>query len=152
MATPSVGDLDIITAERGRIGKELAAAKALPPADPELAKIIAALPAQAEKMLAASDQLVSAAASTEQTFAAQVKAGIKLGDDAEALRSEYQTSRSEGDFVRRENCRGGLDGGHDRRGNGRRAGRYPGGPHHDLDLDTDQAHDPNDVPTGRTAI
>ena len=93
MATPSSGDLDIITAERERIGKELAAVKALPPSDPALAKIIAVLPAQVEKMLASSDQLVSTAASTEQTFAAMVKGGIKLGDDAEALRNEYQASR-----------------------------------------------------------
>ena len=95
MGTPSAGDLDIIPAERERVVKELAAVKALPPADPGLAKIVAALPAQAEKMLAASDQLIAAAASTEQTFAALAKAGIKLGDDAEALRSEYQKSRSE---------------------------------------------------------
>jgi len=93
MATPSSGDLDIITAERERIGKELAAVKASPPSDPALAKIIAVLPAQVEKMLASSDQLVSTAASTEQTFAAMVKGGIKLGDDAEALRNEYQASR-----------------------------------------------------------
>jgi methyl-accepting chemotaxis protein len=91
---PSAGDLDIVTAERERVARELAAVKALPPADPALAKIIAAMPAQVEKMLASSDQLVGAAASTEQTFAAQVKTGIKLGDDAEALRSEYQASRS----------------------------------------------------------
>jgi methyl-accepting chemotaxis protein len=94
-ATPSAGDLDIITAERGRVGKELAEVKGLPPADPALGKIVAALPAQVEKMLASSDQLTGAVVSTDQTFAAQVKAGIKLGDDAEALRSEYQTSRSE---------------------------------------------------------
>jgi methyl-accepting chemotaxis protein len=92
---PSVGDLDIITAERERVSKELAAVKALPPADAALAKIIAALPAQADKMLASSDQLVGAAASTEQAFAAQVKTGIKLGDDAEALRNEYQASRGQ---------------------------------------------------------
>ena len=91
---PSFGDLDIITAERERIGKELAEVKALPPADPALAKIITALPAQVEKLLTYSDQLVSSAASTEASFTAQVKTGIKLGDDAEALRSEYQTSRS----------------------------------------------------------
>jgi methyl-accepting chemotaxis protein len=92
---PSAGDLDIVTAERERVGRELAEVKALPPANPALAKIIAALPAQVEKMLASTDQLVGAAASTEQTFAVQVKAGIKLGDDAEAVRNEYQTSRSE---------------------------------------------------------
>jgi methyl-accepting chemotaxis protein len=92
---PSSGDLDIVTAERERVSKELAVVKALPPADPALAKIVAALPAQVDKMLASSDQLVGSAASTEQTFAAQVKAAIKLGDDAEALRSEYQASRSE---------------------------------------------------------
>jgi methyl-accepting chemotaxis protein len=94
-AAPSAGDLDIVNVERERVKKELAEVKALPPADPTLAKIVAALPAQAEKMLAAFDQLVSSAASTEQTFAVQVKAGIKLGDDAEALRSEYQNSRGE---------------------------------------------------------
>jgi methyl-accepting chemotaxis protein len=91
---PSSGDLDIITAERERVGKELAEVKALPPADPALAKIITALPAQVEKLLTYSDQLVSSAASTEASFTAQVKTGIKLGDDAEALRSEYQASRS----------------------------------------------------------
>jgi methyl-accepting chemotaxis protein len=91
---PSSGDLDIITAERERVSKELAGIKALPPADPALAKIIAALPAQVEKLLTYSDQLVGSAASTEASFTAQVRAGIKLGDDAEALRSEYQTSRS----------------------------------------------------------
>ncbi len=94
-AASSAGDLDIVNVERERVKKELAEVKALPPADPALARIVAALPAQAEKMLAAFDQLVSSAASTEQTFAAQVKAGIKLGDDAEALRSEYQNSRAE---------------------------------------------------------
>ena len=92
---PSAGDRDIVTAERERVSRELALVKALPPADPALAKIIAALPAQVEKMLTATDQLVGLAASTDQTFAAQVKAGVKLGDDAEALRSEYQTSRRE---------------------------------------------------------
>jgi methyl-accepting chemotaxis protein len=90
---PSAGDLDIVTAERERVARELAEVKARPPADPALAKIIAAMPAQVEKMLAASDQLVGSAASTDQTFAAQAKTGIKLGDDAEALRSEYQASR-----------------------------------------------------------
>jgi methyl-accepting chemotaxis protein len=92
--TPSVGDLDIVTMERERIKKELAEVKALPSADAALAKIVAALPGQADKMLASSDQLVGATASTEETFAALVKTGIKLGDDAEALRSEYQASRS----------------------------------------------------------
>jgi methyl-accepting chemotaxis protein len=91
---PSSGDLDIAAAERERANRELAAVKALPPADPALAKIIGALPAQAEKFLTASDQLVGSAASTEETFAALIKTGIKLGDDAEALRSEYQTSRT----------------------------------------------------------
>jgi methyl-accepting chemotaxis protein len=92
---PSSSDLDIITAERERVSKELAEVKALPPADPALAKIFTALPAQVEKMLLSADRLTGAAASTEQSFATQVKAGIKLGDDAEALRSEYQASRSE---------------------------------------------------------
>jgi methyl-accepting chemotaxis protein len=92
-ATPSSGDLDIITAERERVVKELAEVKALPPTEPALAKIIAALPAQVEKLLGYSDQLVSLAASTEGNFAALVDAGIKLRDDAEALRSENQSSR-----------------------------------------------------------
>ncbi|HSZ97955.1 MAG TPA: HAMP domain-containing methyl-accepting chemotaxis protein, partial [Bradyrhizobium sp.] len=90
---PSSGDLDIITAERERVVKELAEVKALPPTDPALAKIVAALPAQVEKLLGYSDQLVSLAASTEGNFAAMVNAGIKLGDDAEALRNENQSSR-----------------------------------------------------------
>jgi methyl-accepting chemotaxis protein len=90
---PSSGDLDIITAERERVAKELAEVKALPPTEPALAKIIAALPAQVEKLLGYSDQLVSLAASTEGNFAALVDAGIKLRDDAEALRSENQSSR-----------------------------------------------------------
>ena len=90
---PSSGDLDIITAERERVVKELAEVKALPPTEPALAKIIAALPAQVEKLLGYSDQLVSLAASTEGNFAALVDAGIKLRDDAEALRSENQSSR-----------------------------------------------------------
>ncbi len=93
-ATPSSIDLDIITAERERVVRELAEVKALPSADPALAKIIAALPAQVEKLLGYSDQLVSMAASTEGSFAALVNSGIKLGDDAEALRSENQTSRN----------------------------------------------------------
>lgn len=92
---PSSGDLDIVTAERERVKKELAEVKASPPADAALAKIIAAMPAQVEKMLLSADQLVGAAASTEQTFATEVKAGIKLGEDAEGLRSEYQASRRE---------------------------------------------------------
>ena len=90
---PSSGDLDIITAERERVSKELAGVKTLPPADPALAKIIVALPAQVEKLLTYSGQVVGSAASTEGSFAALMKVGIKLGDDAEALRSEYQTSR-----------------------------------------------------------
>ncbi len=94
MAAPSAGDLDIIGAERDRVGRELAELKTLPPADPALVKIVAALPAQVEKVLISADQLLGAAASTEQAFAVQVKAGIKFGEDAEALRSEYQASRS----------------------------------------------------------
>jgi methyl-accepting chemotaxis protein len=91
---PSSSDLDIITVERERVAKELAEVKALPPADPALAKIVAALPAQVEKLLGYSDQLVSLTASTEGNFAALVNSGIKLGDDAEALRSENQSSRN----------------------------------------------------------
>ena len=89
---PSSGDLDIITAERERVAKELAEVKALPPADPALAKIIAALPAQVEKLLTYSDQLTGSASLDGGDFAALVKARIKLGDDAEALRNENQSS------------------------------------------------------------
>jgi methyl-accepting chemotaxis protein len=53
------------------------------------------LPAQVEKMLSSSDQLVGSTTSTEQAHVAQVNAGIKLADDAEALRNEYQANRSE---------------------------------------------------------
>jgi methyl-accepting chemotaxis protein len=88
------GDIDIVGAERERVGKELAAAKALPPANPELAKIIDTLPAQIDKFLSSTDLLVGSATSTEEVFAALIKAGVKLGDDAEALRSDYQSSRS----------------------------------------------------------
>jgi len=93
-ATPSSSDLEIIMAERDRVTNELAEVKALPPADPGLAKIVAGLPAQVEKLLGFTDQLVSLAASTEGNFAALVNSGIKLGDDAEALRSENQASRN----------------------------------------------------------
>ena len=92
---PSAGDLDIITAERERVGRELALVKTLPPADPALSRILAAMPAQVEKMLASSDQLIGSAVSTEQAHAVQVKTGIKIGEDAEALRNEYQANRSE---------------------------------------------------------
>jgi methyl-accepting chemotaxis protein len=91
---PSSSDLDIANAERERANRELAIVKASPPVDPALAKIIGALPGQAERFLTTSDQLIGATASTEETFAFLIKTGIKLGDDAEALRSEYQTSRS----------------------------------------------------------
>jgi methyl-accepting chemotaxis protein len=88
------GDVDIAGAERERVGRELTLVKASPPASPGLAKIVDALPAQVEKFLASADQLIGSAATAEEVFAALVKTGIKLGDDAEALRSEYQTSRS----------------------------------------------------------
>ncbi len=88
-------DIDIVGAERERVGKELAAVKASPPANPGLAKIIDTLPAQTDKFLVSADLLVSSATSAEEVFAALVKTGVKLGDDAEALRSDYQTSRSD---------------------------------------------------------
>jgi methyl-accepting chemotaxis protein len=91
---PSSGDRDMAAAERERASRELALVKAAPPADPALAKIIDALPGQVEKLLTASEQLIGSAASTEEVFAALIKTGVKLGDDAEALRNEYQTSRS----------------------------------------------------------
>jgi methyl-accepting chemotaxis protein len=89
------GDIDIVGAERERIGKELAAVKASPPANPGLAKIIDTLPAQTDKFLASADQLVGSATTVEEVFAALIKAGVKLGDDAETLRNDYQTSRSD---------------------------------------------------------
>jgi HAMP domain-containing protein len=87
-------DIDIIGAERERVGRELTAVKASHPADAGLAKIVDMLPPQIEKFLASTDQLVGSATSTEEVFAALVKTGSKVGDDAEALRNEYQTSRS----------------------------------------------------------
>ena len=88
------GDVDITGAERERVGRELAAVKASPPANADLGKIIDTLPAQTEKFLSSADQLIGSATVTEEVFAALIKTGIKLGDDAEALRNEYQTSRS----------------------------------------------------------
>jgi methyl-accepting chemotaxis protein len=94
VAALASGDIDIVGAERERVGKELAAVKALPPANTELAKIIDTLPAQIDKFLSSADLLVGSATSTEEVFAALVKAGGKLGIDAEALRSDYQSSSS----------------------------------------------------------
>jgi methyl-accepting chemotaxis protein len=94
VAALASGDIDIVGAERERVGKELAAVKALPPANTELAKIIDTLPAQIDKFLSSADLLVGSATSTEEVFAALVKAGGKLGDDAEALRSDYKGSSS----------------------------------------------------------
>jgi methyl-accepting chemotaxis protein len=88
------GDVDIMAAERERVGKELAAVKASPPASPALAKIVDTLPAQTDKFLSSTDQLIASSNTTEEVFAALIKTGIKLGDDAEALRSDYQASRS----------------------------------------------------------
>jgi methyl-accepting chemotaxis protein len=87
-------DADIIGAERERVGRELTALKTFHPTDAGLAKIVDMVPPQIEKFLAATDQLVSSATSTEEVFAALVKTGSKLGEDAEALRNEYQNSRS----------------------------------------------------------
>ncbi|HET7889616.1 MAG TPA: methyl-accepting chemotaxis protein [Bradyrhizobium sp.] len=95
LGAPSATDIDIIGAERERVGREMAEVKTLPPADPALAKIAAALPAQVEKMLTSAEQFIGSSVSTEQSFGTMVKAGVKLGEDAEALRNEYQTSRSE---------------------------------------------------------
>jgi methyl-accepting chemotaxis protein len=87
-------DVDIAGAERERVGRELAAVKIPSPANAGIAKIIDMLPAQVEKFLSSADQLIGSATVTEEVFAALIKSGIKLGDDAEALRTEYQTSRS----------------------------------------------------------
>jgi methyl-accepting chemotaxis protein len=87
-------DADIVGAERERVGRELTALKVSHPADAGLAKIVDMVPPQIEKFLTSTDQLVGSAASTEEVFAALVKTGSKLGDDAEALRNEYQNSRS----------------------------------------------------------
>ena len=88
------GDVDIAGAERERVGREMAAVKASPAANPGLAKIIDTLPAQIEKFLSSTDQLIGSATAAEDVFAALVKSGVKLGNDAEALRNDYQTSRS----------------------------------------------------------
>jgi methyl-accepting chemotaxis protein len=87
-------DLDVIGAERERVGREVTAVKASPLANPGLAKIIDALPAQIDLFLSATDLLVGATTTTEEVFAALIKTGLKLGDDAEALRNDYQNSRS----------------------------------------------------------
>jgi methyl-accepting chemotaxis protein len=94
VAALASADVDVIGAERDRVGRELAAVKALPSANPGLAKIIDTLPAQIDKFLSAADLLVASTTATEENFSGLVKAGVKLGDDAEALRNDYQTSRS----------------------------------------------------------
>jgi methyl-accepting chemotaxis protein len=99
-AVLAVGDVDIVGSERERVGRELAALKAAPSANnPGLARIIDNLPAQIDKFLSATDLMVGSTTATEEVFAALVKTGLKLGDDAEALRSGYQTSRS-GDIAK----------------------------------------------------
>jgi methyl-accepting chemotaxis protein len=90
----AASDVDIIGAERERVGRELAAVKAQRPADAGLAKIVDMLPAQIDKFLASADALAASAAASEALEAALVKVGVKLGDDAETLRNDYQTSRS----------------------------------------------------------
>jgi methyl-accepting chemotaxis protein len=92
-------DVDVIGAERERIGRELAAVKAVPPAGVGLAKLIDTLPGQLDKFLSAADLLVTSTTGAEENFSMLIKTGVKLGDDAEALRNEYQTSRS-GDIAR----------------------------------------------------
>jgi methyl-accepting chemotaxis protein len=87
-------DIDIIGAERERVGRELATVKASRPADAGLAKIVDMLPSQIEKFLASTDQLVGSATSTEEVFAALVKTGSQLNENAEKMRGDYQTSRS----------------------------------------------------------
>ncbi|HLJ00991.1 MAG TPA: methyl-accepting chemotaxis protein [Bradyrhizobium sp.] len=91
---PSPSDLDVASAERGRAAKEIQAIKDLRPANPSLAKIMEALPAQVEKFLTASGQLIGSTTTAEEAFAALVKTATTLGDAAEVLRVEYQTIRS----------------------------------------------------------
>jgi methyl-accepting chemotaxis protein len=93
-AALSSSDADIIGAERERVGRELAAVKASRPADGGLAKIVDLLPPQIDKFLSSADQFVTSATASEEDNAALVKTGLKLGDDAEALRNDYQNSRN----------------------------------------------------------
>jgi methyl-accepting chemotaxis protein len=95
VAALSSSDVDVVAAEKERAGRELAALKASPTAIPGLAAIVDALPAQIDKFTGAADQLVGTSGTTEADFATLVRTGVKLGEDAETLRSEYQTSRSD---------------------------------------------------------
>jgi methyl-accepting chemotaxis protein len=94
-AALSSGDVDVIAAEKDRVGREAAALKASPAGTAGLAPIIDALPAQLDKFTGAADKLVAATGATETDFAQLVQAGVKLGGDAEKLRSEYQASRKD---------------------------------------------------------
>ena len=93
VVTLSSGDVDIIAAEKDRVTRELAALKAAPAGG--LAQILDTLPAQLDKFTGAADKLVAATGTTEADFAQLVQTGLKLGGDAEKLRTEYQASRKD---------------------------------------------------------
>ncbi len=95
LAARAPGDIDIIAAERERIGRELDSLKAAAPAGEALAPIMALLPAQIDKFLGAAQQLTDAANSTDDDLAALVKTGLKLGDDADKLRADYHQVRDD---------------------------------------------------------
>ncbi|MDR3439171.1 methyl-accepting chemotaxis protein [Telmatospirillum sp.] len=94
--TQSSGDFDIIDMEKGRIGREFAVVKAAVPNGGGHAALLNALPQQIEKLLAATDSLLSSSAAVESDFAKVVASGTKLGKDAENLRNEYAKSRTDG--------------------------------------------------------
>jgi methyl-accepting chemotaxis protein len=95
LATRAPGDLDIIGAERDRIGREMAAMKAAAPAGATLGPLVEAISPQIDKFLAATDSLTGATTSAEDAFNTLVKAGVKLGDDAETLRADYLKIRND---------------------------------------------------------
>jgi methyl-accepting chemotaxis protein len=94
-ATRVPADLDIIDMERQRIGREVAALKATPPANPGLGSIWQAIPAQTDKLLEATDRLVSSTNAVEDVFAELAKTGVRLGEDADTLRADYLKIRND---------------------------------------------------------
>ncbi|HVJ54376.1 MAG TPA: HAMP domain-containing methyl-accepting chemotaxis protein [Aliidongia sp.] len=95
LANQSPGDLDIIATERDRIGRELAALKAAPPAGAGLGPMLETVPPQVDKYLAAVELLVGSVKAAEEDFAELVKTGVKLGEDADTLRAENLKIRND---------------------------------------------------------
>jgi hypothetical protein len=95
VSTRAAGDLDIIGAERDRIGRETAAMKASAPTSATLGPVVETVLPQIDKFLAASDALTGSTASAEDALTALVKTGVKLGEDADALRTDYLKLRND---------------------------------------------------------